>query len=163
MPDPRIVQLNGMTIAELALLTPKDYTNAMRLSLRDEVRWARFMDPTLIERTRHSLGRLISSIDAQRLSVRLETDSDRDWLRAVNALQGWARDRLVTFPPLPMLPESNNKEIRAWKALSATLADELGSIAPEALDRLRTPYGNLTLRQWLAIVHEREEHNASAH
>lgn len=149
--------LNTLTIAELTKLDSREYTNAMRMCLRTDVLWQRFLDPALEGRTWFNLTRLIASIDAQQARAVLETEKDRLWLRGIMSLQRWARERLDVMPARVELPTSGTKEARAWRALSAMLADELRIAAPEALDRLKAPYGGLTVNEWMTARENKKE------
>jgi hypothetical protein len=54
-------------------------------------------------------------------------------------------------------PVSHNKETRKWKGYAAHLATVIEALDPFALDGIKTPYGDMTAREWLSA---REEKNA---
>jgi hypothetical protein len=66
-----------------------------------------------------------------------------------------ARGRLDAMPPVEPRP-SASRETRAWRSFSAKLAAALDEGDPTALDRLKTPYGGMTAREWLAAREEKK-------
>lgn len=152
VPEPR-----DLSVSQLVALDAKSFGIEMRLRLRRDEYWAVLLEPPLIERTRFTLVKIITSIDAQRLRAAEAGTTTEGWLRGINALQRWSQERLAALPPasVPMLV-SGSREARAWRGLSARLAEELERIAPEALEEFQTPYGGLTLSQWLKARREKE-------
>jgi hypothetical protein len=156
VPEPR-----ELSVGQLAALDAKAFTTELRVRLRRDDYWAILLEPSIIERTRYTLVKIIASVDAQRLRAAQEGTTTEHWLRAINALQRWSQERLNAMPPAPEAPlVPSNRETRAWKGFSARLAEELERVEPEALERIQTPYGGLTLSQWLAARREKEGRDA---
>lgn len=142
-----------LTAAELAALGGREYIGEIKSRLRDDHAWVTLLDPSLVERTRWGLTRIVTSIDEQKSRVLSESGAMPDaWLKSVDALRSYASARLSR-----LLPPSNTKEIRAWKTFSARLATALERVDPVALDLLETPYGGLTAAEWLAARDTKEK------
>lgn len=145
--------MNDLSVPQLASLHQPLFTAQVKKALRDDEGWLVLLDPMLIERTRETLIGMVSSLDAQ---IERYDGTDPQWLRAVNSLKRFAKARLDAMP-ISMVPiTSGNREARAWRALCATLADALESEDYLAIDRLHTPYGGLTVRQWLINRKEKQ-------
>ena len=141
-----------VTVAKLLKLDGKAYANEVKRRLTDNDAWLILLDPRLVEKTRFALTRMIVSIDAQKVRAALrepmDTPEARRWLHGIGLLRGYVTRRLEEMPTPVELPSSSTKEARAWRAFSAQLADELAKVDPEALERIRAPYGVLTASQW---------------
>lgn len=148
--------MSETTVTELAALNPRDYTAEMKARLGDDRAWAIMLEPLLMERTRGHLTRMIDSIDSQKKRVAETGSSETGWLHGINLLRRLASARLDTMPP-PMDGAGGAKQAKAWRAFSAELAEELESVAPAALTRIKTPYGGLTALQWLSARREKSE------
>lgn len=145
-----------LTIAELASLDGKGYTAELKLRLRDNDAWAILVEPQLIQRTRFTLNRMIDSIDGQIERITAEGTATESWLKGINSLRRLVKLRLDALVILTEYGPSTSKEIRAWRTFSALLAAALDEEDSSALDALKTPYGGLTAREWLAVRREKE-------
>lgn len=154
--DQMIPEPQDLSVSELAALPIRDYANELRVRLRREEAWAVLLDPTLIERTRHALTRIIASIDVQRLNAAQKGTTTPEWLRSINSLQQWSRERLEALPAPQSAPVSVSREARLWRALAAELAHALACGDLDAIDRVKTPFGNLTARQWISARADKE-------
>lgn len=139
-----------LTVAELASLRDRDYIAEVKARLRDDSRWVVLLDPVLTARTRWGLTRIIESIDEQKDRVAESGETDEEWLRRVNALRRYTKNRLDRMAPVDIGARSNTKEARAWRAFSARLARALATTDPDALDVLYAPYGGMTAAEWLS-------------
>jgi len=150
-----------MSIPALASLDGRGYITVMKSRLRDDEAWDELLDPILVERTRWGLTRLIESIDDQKERAVREHDADPSWLRSVNTLQRLAKGRLEALEALEGTGSpatlASSREARAWRGFAARLARILAEADPEALQRLRTPYGGLTAAEWLSAREEKQE------
>lgn len=138
----------SLTIAEIAALDMRGYVAELKARLRNDEAWVSMLEPVLVERTRFTLGKIISSIDAQKARVDAEGSVDAKWLSSVNALRRHATARLDLMPPA-VAPISANRDVRAWRAFSARLARLLDESSPGVLDGIEAPHGGLTATQWL--------------
>ena len=138
-----------LTVDQLAVLDAKEYTDQIKMRLRDDKWWVIMLNPALIERTRASLNRIVDSIDLQKTRVAAEGATEESWLIKVNALRRHAKKRLDAIGPCHTANLTSSKEARAWRAFSARLAGALEQSDPVALEAITTPYGGLTARQWL--------------
>jgi hypothetical protein len=148
-----------MSIPALASLDGRGYITEMKARLRDDAAWDELLDPTLVERTRWGLNRLIESIEEQKERAVREHDADPGWLRAVNTLQGLAQGRLEGLEGVDArgsATPASSREARAWRGFAARLARVLAEADPAALQRLRTPYGGLTAAEWLSAREEKK-------
>lgn len=144
-----------MTIPELAALNVKAYVAELKTRLRDDETWVELLDPVLVERTRGVLTRMIESIDAQRARAAETGGDDERWLHGMADLRRYTVKRLDAMPP--PIGASGSKESKAWRAFAAQLAEELAIVDPLTLNKLRTPYGGLTAREWLKARNEKRE------
>lgn len=142
--------MSELTVPELAALDARGFAEQVKTRLRDDRAWVMMLEPVLVDRTRLVLANLIESIDWQKVRAANGAPPDPSWLRNIDKLRGYAKKRLDAMPPSTMRVVSSSKEARAWRAFSARLARALGILDPVALDRLRTPYGDMTAREWLA-------------
>ncbi len=148
-----------MSLAELASLPNREYIVQVKLRLRNDEAWLTVLDPRLAGRTRWALSRIIQSIDQQRLRVERDGTATDSWLRSVESLRRYAKDRLDKMPlPEEVTPHrSANREAKAWRAFSATLARRLAQADPESLEVVLAPYGGLTAAQWLSARDEKRK------
>lgn len=144
-----------LSIVQLAALDSKEYVAEIKARLRNDEAWAALVGPTLLVRTRHELTRMVDSIDFQRNRALSAGTAAPGWLTSLDALRRLLTLRLVPLGPDPEPVRSNNKEIRAWRSFSARLAAVLREDDHPALDDLKTPYGGLTAREWLAAREEK--------
>lgn len=145
-------------VEELATLGGREFIGEVKSRLRNDARWQVMLSPALIDRTRWALGRIISSIDEQIERVTLSGTAEESWLMSINALRRYAKLRYDTMPSdTPIQAMSTTKEARAWRAFSARLAHILDGYDPTALDDLKTPYGGLSAREWLAAREEKQK------
>jgi hypothetical protein len=150
--------MSDLTIAELAALDGKGFIGQIKKRLRDDEAWIALLDPVLIERTRYSLNRMVGSIDAQKeRAIREEGVPDPKWLKGMDLLRRYAKERLDSMAPPRAAVISGSREARAWKSFSVRLARALESGDLAAIDKLTTPYGGMTAREWLAAREEKRE------
>ena len=100
--------------------------------------------------------RIIASIDAQKARADETNDNYAVWIHSINVLRRYSEERLSAMAPPELPAMSSSKEAQAWRALSANLAIALDAGDPDALDVLKTPYGNLTAREWLAAREQKK-------
>jgi hypothetical protein len=145
-----------LSILQLAALDPKEYAGEIKSRLRNEEAWAVMVGPSLIGRTRTTVIRMVESIDFQRSRAISAGTAAPGWLNALDALRRLLSLRLEPLaPPDGAFRVSSNKETRAWRSFSARLAAVLVEDDHPALDSLKTPYGGLTAREWLAARDEK--------
>lgn len=135
-------------IERLASMKGREYIDEVKARLTDDTGWLLLVVPELEESTRWALTTILDSIDRQK--ARQTAPSSPKWLRSMESLRRLCQSRLDGMGALPE-PVSNNRETKAWRALSARLAGELLEIDPTVLDRIQAPYGGLTTRQWLDL------------
>ena len=136
---------------ELTRLDPRDYVKEIKARLQDDVAWEELTSTELVEKTRRTLQRMVTSIDEQK---RRNGGDDEKWVRGINRLRALVKGRLDALPA--PTPQSSNKETQAWRAFSARLALILDDYDPTALDEIKAPYGGLTAREWLAAREEKK-------
>lgn len=124
-------------------LDPRAYNKLVKETLRDDDAWLALVTPQLIDKTRTTLLKMIVSIDTQ---IEGYNGGDTQWLKNINRLRHYAKTRLDAMPPVAV---SGNQETKAWQGFCERLATALRDNDTGAIDRLRTPYGGLTARQWL--------------
>lgn len=139
-----------LTTMELAALKPREYIGQVRSRLRDNEAWADVLAPELMPRTQWALGRIIASIDEQKVRVAGSGIDDPDWLIRVNSLRRYTKMRLEQIAPAdsPYII-SGTKEAKAWRAFSARLARALASGDVDAIYSINPPYTDLSTLEWL--------------
>jgi len=143
---------DDMSLAKLVALDNRKYAEVVKGYLRDDESWPQLLHPIVAPRTRVSLQGIIQSIDRQ---IERIGDADPEWRRGASVLRRYANDRLSKMAPEPQGMVPGSKEARAWRAFSARLARALAENDSAALDRIQTPYGGLTAREWLSVREER--------
>lgn len=139
-----------LTIAELVSMEPREYVGEIKSRLRDDEAWAVLLSPELMARTRWALGRIISSIDDQKARILGAGGGDATWLKRVDSLRRYAKTRLDRIAPEDeAYALSSSKESKAWRSFSAQLARALVDGDPTALDRVRPPYADMSVLEWL--------------
>jgi hypothetical protein len=138
-----------LTVEDLAALSPREYIGQIKLRLSNEEQWKVLVTPALKNRTRWGLGRIVSSIDVQKVRNAEMGPVNPAWLLKVNALRRMAQGRLEVVDPRGPSGDSSTREAKAWRAFSATLARLVESYDPEALVSVQAPYGGMTALQWL--------------
>jgi len=147
--------MSNQTVHELGLLDGKSFTAAVKNRLRNDEAWSILMHPLLIDRTRDCLTHIVESIDEQKARILSAGTEDPVWLRNIDALRRYVIVRLDSMGAAPVPVLSTSKEAARWRSFSAQLAMALETGDTDALDRLKTPYGGLTARAWLAAREEK--------
>ena len=137
------------TTEELLAMWSRAYTNEVKSRLRNDADWAQMLEPVLVERTRDALAHMLQSIDEQKERITAQGTATPKWLSNINSLRGSVQRRWDQMQGSVPAAVSARRETRAWKSYSVRLATALVAQDWDALDTIKTPYGNLTARQWL--------------
>lgn len=137
---------NPLNPAQLANLPGRQYVEQMKQALRNDARWATFVDPLILERTRWALGTVIASINDQ---INSESFPDARWLESVTSLRRLCRLRQGSLPVNDGPLVSGKREARAWRAFAGAVAERLAEADPDALEGLHAPYGGMNGMDWL--------------
>lgn len=149
--------MNENDLNYLLTMDKRDYGTEVKLRLRDDKLWEVLLHPSLSAQTRNVLNRMIDSIEMQKERSRLDHTIDMNWVYRMNTLQKYVKIRLSAMGPSEGVMESRSKESRAWRHFSARLAQALIEQDWEAVDEIKTPYGDLTARQWLYARKAKED------
>lgn len=137
---------------ELTRLDPRDYVREVKARLQDDAGWEELLAPELVEKTRRTLLRMIDSIDEQK---RRSGEDDEKWVRNINRLRTLVKTRLDAMPA--PVPQSSNKETKAWKELAARLAKALNDgEGGFALTYINIPYSQMSVDEWLEAREEKK-------
>lgn len=148
--------MSELTNYQLTALDGKSYADEIKARLRNDESWAAMVSPLLIDRTQLALQRIIQSIDAQKERIVNSGTAEPRWLTSIDALRRLLQSRLSEIEPTIEEPRTSaNRETRAWRSFSARLAAVLEEDDHPALDAMKTPYGGLTAREWLAARDEK--------
>lgn len=122
------------------ILGKKEFKHALDIYTLDDIRDA------LSELHNSLLLQIIQHKDA----------GDKDWRKRANYLKQLVANRLGTVNA--MIKEDNREQTASlnavsskWGALCLDLARELSIVAPEILDDLRIPGGEITVREWMDL------------
>lgn len=158
--EPRV-----MSEAALAAADGRTFIDEMKRRLGDDEAWEEMLTPLLRARTKWGLTMLIDSLAKQRERAVYNNQADARWLVSVDTLRRIAQSRLQEMSywrgarePVEVVTVPSSREARAWRGLAASLAEELGKHDPVALEEFTTPYGGLSVAEWLnAREAKREE------